>query len=114
MAIQLSSVEQLQTYLTGIIDRARHHAPEIEEVILTLIGATVLFKDTETPLEARSWKGSPANVLWATCNGQRYAFTYTHGNRQISIKRGGLKGIVVGSFDNQTPTNQVINIFKHL
>ncbi len=114
MPIQLNSVRQLQTYLGGVIDRASHHAPEIEEVILTLAGAAVLFKDTETPLEARSWKGSLANVLWMTRNGQRYAFSYNHSNRQISIKRGSTRGTVVASFDNQTPTAQVINIFGHL
>ena len=114
MPIQLNSVGDLQTYLTGIINRASHHAPEIEEVILSLVGAVVLFKDTETPLEARSWRGSLANVLWVTHNGQRYAFTYNHDSGQIDIKRGSTRGIVVGSFDNQTPIGQVINIFRHL
>lgn len=114
MPIQLDSVGQLQTYLMGVIGKARHHAPEIEEVILTLAGAVVLFKDTETPLEARSWRGNLANVLWATRNSQRYAFSYNQSNRQISIKRGSTRGIVVASFDNQTPTDQVIDIFRHL
>ena len=68
MPIQLNSVGELQTYLTGIIGRARHHAPEIEGILLTLTGAVVLRKDANSPLEARSWNGSLANVLWATFN----------------------------------------------
>ena len=114
MPIQVNSVEGLQTYLRGVIDRAGHHAPEVEEVIFTLAGAVVLFKDTNAPLEAFSRRGNIANVLWATINGQRYVFTYDHNNGQIVIKQGGTQGNVVGSFDNHTSARSVIRLFESL
>ena len=114
MPIQLHSLEELHTYLSGVIGRAEHHAPEVEEVILTLAGAVVLFKDTNTPLEAFSRRGSVANVLWATINGQRYAFSYDHDNDQIVIRRGSTQGTMVGSFSNRTSARSVIDLFERL
>lgn len=60
MPTQLHSLEQLHTYLSGVIGRAEQHAPEVKEVILTLAGAVVLFyeKDANTPLEAFSRSGT--------------------------------------------------------
>lgn len=63
MPTQLHSLEELHTYLRGVIDRAEHHAPEVKEVILTLAGAVVLFKDANTPLEAFSRRGNIPNVF---------------------------------------------------
>lgn len=114
MPIQLDSVEQFQSYLSGVVDRARHHAPEIQEVILTLAGAVLLSKDAGTAVEARSWQGSTANILWATFNGQRHVFTYDHRQSRIVIKQRSTRGPVVGYFDNRTSTAQVINIFRRL
>lgn len=114
MPIQLDSVEQLHDYLTGIVNRAEHHAPEIQEIILTLAGALILRKDADSPLEARTYGGSLANLLWATINGQRYAFSYDHNQRRIVIKRGTSRGRIVAFFDNNTSTGRVINLFEGL
>ena len=114
MAVELSSVEELQSYLTGVIARARSHAPEIEDIILTLAGAILLEKDSGTPLEAGSWSDNLTNVLWATVHGQRYVFNYDRNEQQIVIKRGTTRGDIVNSFDNQTSTRQIINIFRQL
>jgi hypothetical protein len=114
MPVQLNSVEQLHSYLKGIIKRARHHAQETEDILLTLAGAVILEKDDNTPLEAGSYRGNVANVLWATIHGQRYVFTYNSDDQQVVIKRGTTRGIAVGEFDNNTSTRQIIRIFRQL
>lgn len=114
MRENLNSVDELQTYLTGIIQRARHHAPEIAQVILALAGAVILEKDRGLPLQAGTYRGRIANVLRATIRNENYVFGYNHDNGQIVIKRGNNRGPTVGEFNNQTHTRDIIRIFRNL
>lgn len=41
MAISIDSIETLQTYLSGVMGRAGHHAGQVEGVALALLGAVV-------------------------------------------------------------------------
>ena len=50
MSISLNTVEDLQEHLLGVFERSAHHAGEVNEVLLTLIGAML-------------WRKSPGDVL---------------------------------------------------
>lgn len=114
MPIPIETIEDFQSYLNGVITRAQHHAHEVEDVILTLAGAVLLVKDPDTSIELFSREGSAANVIWVRVRGTRYAFSYDHSNRQVVIKRGSTRGNVVSTFNNQTPTRDVIDIIRRL
>lgn len=114
MRERLNSVDELQTYLTGVINNARDHAPEVEEVIFALVGALILEKDSGVPLQAGTYRGRMANVLRATIRSEAYVFSYDHDNGQIIIKRGNQQGPVVGQFSNRTSIRSIIRIFRNL
>src|SRR3972149_5562807 len=114
MPLTINNVDQLQQSLDGVSGRATHHAPNVNEVILALAGAVVLFKDPDTQLEVRTYRGSPANVLFLNINGTRYVLTYNHQQQSVDIKRNSVRGQVVGSFTNATSPRQILQIFQAL
>lgn len=114
MAFRLNTVDRLQQYLLGVNERAAHHAPNVTQVILALAGAIVLYKDPETHLEARTYRGSPANVVYATINDTRYALSYDHEHQSVVVRQNSVRGRAVGSFTNATTPQQVIQIFSGL
>jgi len=114
MAVEITDIDRLQQYLTGVIGRAQHHAPNVREVILLLAGAVVLFKDADASIEGRGEGDSLKNVLWVHIGGARYAFSYNHRDQSIEIRRGSLRGHVIASFNNQTPPEQIFRTFERL
>jgi hypothetical protein len=114
MALIINTVDELQRYLNGVSGRAIHHAPNVNAVILALAGAVILFKDSGTQLEVRTYRGTPANVLYLTLNGTRYVLTYNHEQQSVEIRRNNVRGDVVGSFTNATPPGQILQIFQDL
>ena len=114
MGLRLNTVDRLQQYLMGVRERATHHAPNVNHVILALAGAIVLYKDQGTHLEARTYQGSPANIVYATINGTRYALTYDHQHQSVNIRRNSIRGTSVASFTNATTAQRIIQIFSRL
>ena len=112
MAISINSLETLQRYLLGVLDRADHHAGNVEGVTLALLGAIVWKSDQE--IEVREYNGSPANMIWFWVNGNRYAMSYNHSTEQIELKEGTHKGGVLHTFDNPSTYQSIIEIFNNL
>ena len=112
MAISINSIETLQHYLSGVLDRAEHHAGNVEGVSLALLGAIIWKSDGE--IEVREYNGRPANMLWFWVGQNRYAMTYNHQTGQIELKERTHKGGVLHSFDNSTTYREIIEIFRNL
>ncbi|WP_321290146.1 hypothetical protein [uncultured Sunxiuqinia sp.] len=112
MAISINSLETLQQYLSGVLNRAGHHAGNVEGVSLALLGAIIWKSDGE--IEVREYNGSPANMLWFWVGKNRYAISYNHQTEQIELKERTHKGGVLYSFDNSTTYQELIEIFKGL
>ena len=110
----LNSIDEFQQYLTGVQERAQHHAPNIMEVLIALAGVAVLFKDPRSQLVAGTYRGGLANVLRMTIAGERYVLSYDHEEEAVQIKRGTSQGEVVGSFDNHTEPGQILRLFRRL
>lgn len=113
MPITVADVATLEDYLQGVMNRADHHAENVDEVVLALMGAALWRKDAK-PLEVRQQLGEAANVIWFEVNGTRYALAYNHSTRMIELRARTIRGTVVESFDNQTTMAQVRNIFAAL
>jgi hypothetical protein len=108
MAVEINEVEQLQQYMRGVMERADHHAPEVANVFLAIVGAVVWCKTA--PIQVRSRDGELKNVLWVDVGGRGIAFTYNHELRTIDVKDGSLKGPSLASFDNSS-TNEEVRLF---
>lgn len=93
--------------------RADHHAKNINEITLALVGAIIWRKDSEA-IEVMVRKGEMKNVLWVKINGIRYAFSYNHKNDSISMHRDSTHGMLVYDFTNQTPVAKIREVFETL
>jgi Integron cassette protein VCH_CASS1 chain len=113
MPQQVTDVDVLRDYLRGVMDRADHHAQNVNEVALAVAGGVIWRKDDD-PLEVMVREGEMKNVLWFKVNGQRYVLSYNHGAAEIELRRGTTRGNEIASFSNAMPTSQVRAVFRGL
>ncbi len=95
------------------MERADHHANNINEIALAVAGAIVWRKDGE-PIKVMSREGNITNVLWVKIGGKRYAFSYNHQTGAIDIREGSTQGRVINAFTNATPLADLRRIFENL
>jgi len=112
MAISIDSIETLQTYLSGVMDRADHHAGQVEGVALALLGAVVWRSTGE--ISVREYAGRPANILWFFVGKERYGLVYNHENFKIELRERTQGGNAIAEFNNSTTYKEVIKAFKDL
>ena len=113
MPTQITDLDILKEYIGGVMGRADHHAKNINEITLALVGAIVWKKDEE-PVEVMAHKGEMKNVLWVKINGVRYAFSYNRHNKSVSMHRDSTHGMLIYSFSNQTPVSKIREVFESL
>ena len=114
MPLQVSDVATLHEYLVGVVNRADHHADNVRYVVLPLVGAIVLFKDPDSPIQVRTREGSTANVLWVEIGGTRYAISYDHESQSIALKHRSVQGEVLARFTNATTVPEILAAFERL
>ncbi|NIG54559.1 hypothetical protein [Chitinophaga sp. Cy-1792] len=109
MPIKVDSVEMLRQYFQGVVDRANHHAQNVDDVIYGLLGIIILRKDPNTNIEVKSTgNGATGNILWLQSRGRRLALRYEHEDHTIEIREGSYKGPMVLKIDNATTTQQIL------
>jgi hypothetical protein len=113
MPLSVEDVSTLQDYLQGVMDKANHHALNVNEIALTLVGAIIWRKDEE-PIKVLTREGEAKNVLWVKINNNRYAFSYNHDMGEIEMRQGSIQGDVLHSFTNITSLSQIKQIFESL
>ena len=113
MSQSVEEVAELQKYLQGVLNRADHHADNVNEVILTLTGAIIWRKDPES-IRVYTQKGKTGNVLWVHIGGKKYAFSYDHVNGTIEMRADGIQGSVVRTFSNADTAASVKQFFANL
>lgn len=109
MAVSANNIADLHAYAQGVINRATHHARNVDEIALALLGAIV-------------WRADPhsikhlANALWwnSAATGQRYACSYNHKAGEIEIRAGSTQGATLHTFSNGTTIAQINQIFGTL
>jgi hypothetical protein len=108
----VSDIDVLQEYITGVMERAAHHAGAVEEIALAIAGALVWRKDG--PIRVYEREGKMTNVLWITIGGKKYALSYNHRAQTIEVREGSIHGEVLKSFTNATPIREVKRFFADL
>src|SRR3954463_9769531 len=107
MAMTITTIDEMQGDLQGVVGRADHHARQVNSIVLPLLGAVVLYKDPGTEIEVRTYAGSPANMLWCWIGGHRYAFVYNHATQNVDMRDRTGQGEVVAEFHNRMSLLQV-------
>ena len=113
MPAPLRDIDVLQEYLRGVMEKADHHAQNVDQIALALIGAVVWRKDA-ADIEVMEHNGKLANVLWVRIGQRRYAMSYNHVAGTIEVREKSTHGSVLASFDNQSPIAQVRTFFESL
>jgi Integron cassette protein VCH_CASS1 chain len=108
----ITDVDILQEYISGVMDRADHHAGNVIEVALAIAGAVIWRKDGDIQVYER--EGQMANALWVPINGTRYAISYNHLADVIEIREGSMRGVTLASFDNSNTAAEVRGFFESL
>jgi Integron cassette protein VCH_CASS1 chain len=114
MPEKLTEISALQRYLSGVVNRAEHHAPQVRGIAFTLIGAVIWCKDASPAIEVKIYDGQTANVLWVWICGKRYAFSYAHASGTIELRQDNMRGDVLHSFDDTTSVSEVFDVFEKL
>ena len=113
MAITARDVEALHRYADGVMDRADEHAGQVKAIALALLGG-IIWRGEPGSIEIRQYDGHPANILWATISGKRYAFACNHTNGKIEIRNRTQTGPALHSFSNSTSVIDVEAVFRSL
>ena len=113
MALSVTDVSELQTYIQGVMDRAAHHAGNVDQIVLAIAGAIVWRKDDD-PIKVMTHGGETKNVLWVHIGGTRYAFSYNHQTGEIEMRENSTQGAVLHAFSNNTRVADVKRIFEAL
>jgi hypothetical protein len=106
----VETIEELSGYFQGVIQRSKHHAKEVSEVIYPLVGV-ILEKADKGSIKYMVRNGSPCNVLWAKINEKKYVFTYNHEKCVIEMRRSSLQGKTLAELNNKTRINQLVELF---
>ncbi len=113
MAQSITDIAILQKYISGVMERAEHHAGKVNEIALALAGAIIWKKDND-PIEVFTREGNMANAIWVKFGGERYAFSYNHEEQTIEIKKKSMQGSVLHSFSNSSQISEIIEAFNNL
>lgn len=113
MSQSVEEVADLQEYLHGVLNRADHHADNVNEVVLTLVGLILWQKDAE-PIRVMTRDGKPTNVLWVHIRGVKYAFSYDHASQTIAMRSDSLQGPLIRSFSNKDTASTMKDFFSSL
>ena len=110
MAKQINTIFELQSYFNGVMDRAIHHANNIDEIILAIAGG-VIWKAQGT-LKVRTYNGETANVLWLCTEKKTYCFKYNHTDVSILVCENSHKGRILQTFTNKSTAKEVKDFFS--
>lgn len=111
MSIEINQIQELKTYFNGVMNRADHHADNVNEVVLALIGGVIWKSDS---FKVREYNGSPANILWMEINDKRYCFKFNHFTGNIEVCENGHGGNVIMTFNNSNTLQEIKAFFDSL
>lgn len=112
MPTTLQNIEILKEYLSGVLDRADHHAQNVNEIALAIAGG-IIWKTTNN-IKVLSRDGEMKNVLWLQVVNRKLCFVYNHNSLNIEVKEGSIQGNVIESFNNASSLSNIKSFFESL
>jgi len=114
MALTVTEIEELRSYLQAVMARADHHAGDVKHVALALAGAILWKKTDAEPIKVMVREGQTTNVLWVRIRDTRYAFSYNHDLGQIEMREDSTHGSTIQTFTNSTSLATIYTFFESL
>lgn len=112
MATTIQNIDILRAYLSGVLDRANHHAQNVNQIALAIAGG-IIWRTTDN-IRVMSRDGEMKNVLWLQVGNRTLCFAYKHNSGNIEVREGSIQGTVIASFNNGTPISDVKDFFENL
>jgi len=112
MATTIHNIEILRAYISGVLDRANHHAHNVNEIALAIAGG-IIWRTTDD-IRVMSREGEMKNVLWLKVGDRTLCFVYNHDTGNIDIREGTTQGTTIVSFNNSSPITDVKTFFENL
>lgn len=110
MATTISTINILQEYLNGVLERADHHANNVNEIALAIAGG-IIWK-TSRDVKVMTRNGEMKNVLWLQTKDKNICFVFNHVTGNIDIRDNGIQGSIIISFNNSNTVKDVKDFFK--
>lgn len=63
MPLTVTEVDELQQYISGVMERAGHHAGNVDEVALALVGAILWRKDDDADIKVMAQNSPHYDVM---------------------------------------------------
>lgn len=112
MALKIEDIHLLKRYFEGVMNRANHHAENVNEIILALIGG-VIWRGAD--IDVRTYGNKTANMLWMkTDSGKCYCFIFNHTNWLIEVYENTMNGTLLKQFSNTDTITDVRVFFENL
>jgi hypothetical protein len=108
----VSEVTTIRDYISGVMDRADHHAGNVRDICLALAGGVIWRCDGGLKVYERS--GRITNAMWFKVGTKRYAISFRHDPAQIEVREGNMQGGVLATFDNSNSVANVRLFFESL
>jgi len=112
MPTTIDNINILRNYLTGVLDRANHHAQNVNNIALAIAGG-IIWRTTDN-IKVMSREGEMKNVLWLQVGTRTICFAYNHATGNIEVRDGSIQGDVITTFNNSTPISDVKLFFENL
>lgn len=111
MPRHVTEVEILKKYILGVMERAEHHAQNVDEICLAVAGAVIWRADR---IEVYQRKGIMGNALWLYIGEDRYVLSFNHKTGEIEVRSSSTQGSALFSVSNATSVAQVKQFFAGL
>lgn len=112
MATTIENIEILREYLKGVLDRANHHAQNVNHIVLAIAGGIIWRSNNNIKVLSR--EGNMKNVLWIEVSNNKFCFVYNHDSENIDVRESSIQGKTIKSFNNNTPIDDVKIFFELL
>ena len=112
MALKIEDIHLMKRYFEGVMGRASHHAENVNEIILALVGG-MIWRGAD--IDVRTYGDKTANMLWMkTDSGNTYCFIFNHNNWKIEVYEKTMNGKLLRQFTNEVSLTDVRESFEGL
>jgi hypothetical protein len=109
--LNVTDMQILHRYAVGVMTRAKHHAPQVVEILPEVLGHVLLCgKNFSLHGSGRT------NCMWfdSVATGRRYAFSYSHTVDAIELRDNNLQGPTLHQINSSMSRQLIAQIFAAL
>jgi hypothetical protein len=115
MARNLTTQNEIREYVDTVTIAARHHAPNVENIIPELETAVLNRLNLSVDkIKVYERNGNLARTCWITFASKRYAFSYSYATDEIELKQDSLQGVLIATFSNSSNVQSIKTLIQSL